>query len=312
MKPRQTRLTRMGRGISGRQTRAESGPRRGFRVPHTISDTYPLEPLFADALRDKREAHHFNDCRPRSARFSVDKHRQPTNSSIGGRTIRDSRRIYPLPTPGPYRMSGKMSPLSSIKNALVPHGKRPRRIVSGILKGAVLQIDLTCQSQLYLGLMERELHPWFARLSKGIVSAIDIGASEGIYSIYFLLRTSATEIFIFEPDDQEREYLESNLSLNHILRDSRVILSDKFVGIETSECNVSLDSFNSEFKTPCLVKIDIEGFETDALMGASHLLRSDDTRWIIEVHSPEQEENCRRLLSAHGYQTRIVSKAWWR
>src|SRR5262245_5267272 len=112
--------------------------------------------------------------------------------------------------------------LSAIKNLLVPKGRAPRRIFSGAFKGLTLDLDLSCQTQVYLGLAERETHPWIKRLSRGIASAVDIGAADGEYALYFLARTNAKRIYSFEPSAQSTAILLTNLRLNGFEGDSKL------------------------------------------------------------------------------------------
>src|ERR1019366_10213370 len=50
------------------------------------------------------------------------------------------------------------SMLSKIKSCFVPAGKKPRTIKTGPFKGIRLNLDLQYQTQMWLGLQERELH----------------------------------------------------------------------------------------------------------------------------------------------------------
>jgi predicted RNA methylase len=84
-----------------------------------------------------------------------------------------------------------------------------------------MELDLMCQTQLYLGLFERELYKWVAKLSTDINTAIDIGAGEGEYTLQLLAKTSAKKVFAFEPSPSNRARLITNLELNGIARDAR-------------------------------------------------------------------------------------------
>ncbi len=151
-----------------------------------------------------------------------------------------------------------------LKKSLFPSGLAPRMIRSGLLAGLKMDLDFAHHTQRWLGLQERELYGWFRRLSGGIHTAIDVGASEGMYTLYFLAKIPATKVFAFEPSEDGLRQLKSNLSL------------------------VSL------------------------LEGARNLLRSPETRWIIEVHSKALQEKCLELLQTANYRTLVVRNAWWR
>src|SRR5262245_60176270 len=98
--------------------------------------------------------------------------------------------------------------LSSLKNMVVPAGRAPRRIVAGLFSGLTMELDLRSQTQLYLGLFERETYSAMRRLTTGIASAIDVGAAYGEYTLYLLAKTSAHKVWAFEPASAERERLQ--------------------------------------------------------------------------------------------------------
>lgn len=202
--------------------------------------------------------------------------------------------------------------LSAIKRSFVQPKLMPRTIVAGPFKGLRMNLDLASQSQIYLGLFEKEVHESLRSLSKGIRSAIDVGAAYGEYTLYFLERTNAEVVFAFEPETEQRMKLESNLNLNSTNR-SRLKISDSFIGDAQNEgrwCN--LDSLVSAIEEPCLIKIDIEGAESLALAGAKEMLKMPRVRWLIETHSIEEEARCLEALHLANYQTRIIKNAWWR
>lgn len=205
-----------------------------------------------------------------------------------------------------------MRPLSAIKNLLVPKGRAPRRILSGAFKGLTLDLDLSYQTQVYLGLYERETHPWIKRLSQGIASAVDIGAAEGEYALYFLARTNAKRVYSFDPSPQSTAVFLSNLRLNGFEGDTRLTISPQFVGDQDSPTQCTLDSVLAEIEPPLLVKMDVDGFEMVVLRGASRMLADYPVRWIIETHTSELERQCVKLLADNGFKTRIIPNAWWR
>lgn len=202
--------------------------------------------------------------------------------------------------------------LSIIKTAIVPKGRSPRKIVSGPFNGIVMNLDLTTQFQFYIGTFERETQKWIRRLSQGIKSAVDIGAADGEYSLYFLSRTNSSKVYAFEPMSECRERIAHNLRNNHLTDVARFSLSDKMVGAKDNEQSCTLDSLLSRLDFPCFVKMDVDGGETEILTGAASLLRKENVRWLIETHSKALERDCMRILQDSGYTTRMVPNAWWR
>jgi len=166
--------------------------------------------------------------------------------------------------------------------------------------------------QIYLGLFERETHPWLNRLSKGISTAIDIGVAHGEYTLYFLKKTKATKIFAFEPDPKCIPFLHENLKLNGVDRSERLEVSAKLVGVSDTEEEIRLDSLAESIHAPCFVKMDVDGAEEQILKGAKTFNTLPDSRWLIETHSKELEIACVRILTDAGFKTRIIPNAWWR
>lgn len=173
-------------------------------------------------------------------------------------------------------------------------------------------LSLRTQSQVYVGLFEKEIHPWLNRLSNGIATAIDIGAAHGEYTLYFLTKTKATKVFAFEPDVSLFPCLHENLRLNGLDQSGRLEISAKFLGFSDTDRETRLDSLATSVDAPCLIKMDVDGAEAQILNGAETINALPDVRWIIETHSRELESLCDRILIAAGFQTRIIPNARWR
>ncbi len=201
---------------------------------------------------------------------------------------------------------------SRLKRLVLPAGRAPRVIRAGVLRGLRMQLDLAHQAQRWLGLQERELYGWLRKLSAGIATAIDAGASDGMYTLYFLIRTSARKVLAFEPGAESRKLLEENLKENGLYGDTRLEVVAEYVGARSEGEFTTLDSFLGPLVLPCLVKVDVDGGEADLLRGARELLALRHVRWIIEVHSKELENECLDILSEAGYRTRRIPNAWWR
>jgi hypothetical protein len=202
--------------------------------------------------------------------------------------------------------------LSFVKQKFVSNECAPRTVVAGPFRGIRMNLNLTHQTQLYLGLFERETHPWLKRLSKGIRTGIDIGAADGEYTLFLLKSTGASKIYSFEPDPTMVARLRSNLRLNHELELERLQISTKFVGRSSSGDIVCLDALAEDIRCPCLIKIDVDGAEAEILAGASTIKTMPDIRWLIETHSEKLERSCVNSLQSAGFKTRIIRNAWWR
>jgi hypothetical protein len=202
--------------------------------------------------------------------------------------------------------------LSGLKNLVFPPERNPRNIVAGPFKGITMGLSLRNETQVYLGLFEKETHPWLMRLSRSLKTAVDIGAANGEYTLFFLMKTEAKTVYAFEPDTSCLPILQENLSLNGIAQTPRLKICTKFVGESESGGKIRLDALADSINSPCLIKMDVDGAEERILKGAMVLNGLPGIRWLIETHSKENEIGCLEILSGAGFQTRIIRNAWWR
>lgn len=203
-----------------------------------------------------------------------------------------------------------MSALSTLKNRIVTPGVRPLEVRGGLLKGLKLQLDLQHHTQVYLGLYEHELHDWVRRFSADAVTAVDVGAADGAYAMYFLKHAPVQRVYAFEPDRRAYGLLLGNLRLNNLYEDERLRVFAAAAGCTGSA--MALDELLDDLPEPTLVKVDVEGGELDVLRGAERLLRRGGASWIIETHSAGLETDCAGVLRSHGLEVAIVSPGWWR
>lgn len=212
----------------------------------------------------------------------------------------------------PHATLGKLELKSRLKKLVLPSGRAPRAILAGLLRGLTMHLDLAHDSQRWLGLQERELHGWLQKFSAGIATAIDVGASDGMYTLFFLGKTTARKVLAFEPNAESLRRLKENLKENGLEGDPGLEMVCKYVGARNEGDVTTLDSFLPTLIPPCLVKVDVDGGEADVLRGAQELLAVRDVRWIIEVHSQGLENECLQILEEAGYRTRRIPNAWWR
>lgn len=200
---------------------------------------------------------------------------------------------------------------SSLKRILVRPGQRAQRILFGLNKGLIMSLDLRDDLQRKLGIWEHEISRFFRDRRQSIRSAIDVGASDGFYTLFFLKKTTATRVFAFEPSGDARRLLLLNLKANGLEGDPRLVLSSEVVG--SSEIGAAkLEAIQGCVVTPCLVKVDVEGAEAEVLLGSGSLMDMPGLTWVIETHSLELEKECQALLRHRGYSATVVRNASWR
>lgn len=199
-----------------------------------------------------------------------------------------------------------------VKGLFVRSGQRPRRILAGPFNNIHMLLDLTTQTQLYLGLIERETYRDLRKLSHGINSAIDIGAAFGQYTLFFLLKTSAQKVVAVDPSLQLAEQFDTNLMLNNLKNSPKLKVLRKYVSHKNTEYEVTLDTILAELSEPCLIKMDVDGAEVNILNASHEILKHSNIRWLIETHSESLENECIQILAAANYHVRIIPNAWWR
>jgi predicted RNA methylase len=174
-----------------------------------------------------------------------------------------------------------------------------------------MRLDLQVQSQLYVGLFERELHPWITRLSQGVRCVVDIGAGDGEYSLFGLAKTNADRVLAFEPSFEMCRRLRENV--NHSPRPERLQIYQTAIGSTDTPTQTSVATLAQRVLVPCLLKMDIDGGEANVLRLASeHLLAINGLRWIVETHSKSLEDACAAIFTQAGYSVQTIPNAWWR
>jgi hypothetical protein len=170
-----------------------------------------------------------------------------------------------------------------------------------------MSLDLASQSQMYLGLTEREVYQWLQQVSADINTAIDIGAAEGEYALYFLAKTLARQVIIIEPNRRSHHLLRENLRLNGFDNSQRASIIATYIASE----RFPLDQLQAVIVPPCCIKMDVDGGETSILRSARRILAMPQIRWIIETHSAELEKECCDIFDQAGYRTVIIPNAFW-
>lgn len=130
-------------------------------------------------------------------------------------------------------------------------------------------------------------------------SVVDAGCCEGNFAIRFVDRVS--KLYLVEPDPIWVECLKKTF---HPFRD-KVVICDKALARYDSGATVTLDSLLRGQKIDYL-KMDIEGAEVDALLGAQDtLLKNNVNCSICSYHKMNDEKNIRFILGSLGYQTEV-------
>src|SRR5436189_3772112 len=97
----------------------------------------------------------------------------------------------------------KTGVLASIKSKLVPDECRVRLVLFGLFKGLRFEINLRSQTQLYLGLWERETYRAIRRAAETGEWFVDIGAGKGELCAFFSTLQRIRRVVAIEPNEIE-------------------------------------------------------------------------------------------------------------
>ena len=78
---------------------------------------------------------------------------------------------------------------------------------------------------------------------------------------------------------------------------------------DVSVACVTLDQLlaTGRFPVPDLIKVDVEGAESQVLRGSQKLLREHAAIWFVALHSTDEKSSCMRLLATAGYSVSSLS-----
>ncbi|MDF2118183.1 FkbM family methyltransferase [Roseiarcaceae bacterium H3SJ34-1] len=200
--------------------------------------------------------------------------------------------------------------ISSVKMRLVSDESRPRDVVAGIFKGLKLSLNLASQTQIYLGLWERETYPAIEKAANSATWFVDVGAGAGELCCYFAKRPNVNRIYAIEPQRSELVLAKQNASLNAI-PDGKIDYLQKRVSPDAADDAIKLDDL-ALGEGPGFIKIDVDGFEMEVLRSGPNLLARKNVTLLIETHTVLLEKECISFLQSMGYSCVIIYNAWWR
>jgi FkbM family methyltransferase len=208
-----------------------------------------------------------------------------------------------------------LSTQSTIKATRLQLNEIRRRLGTGLYaydlgQGVRIEFDLSqnldafmCDYLLRFGRYEREVEAALSRLITAETTFVDVGANIGYFTVIF--SRSARTVYAFEPVPGVFERLSRNLSLNGCknVRALQLAVSKERATLRMYESKisdghdstvrrfehdrsilvqaVSLDEALDPSAKDIVMKVDVEGSETDVLMGALGLIRSGRVSAIV-------------------------------
>jgi hypothetical protein len=141
----------------------------------------------------------------------------------------------------------------------------------------------------------RYLTPDFAVGNDDVVA--DIGAAEANFSLSVI--DTVKKVYIFEKD---REWIEA-LKVTFAPWPGKVEIVSKYVASVDDETRIKLDTFLKNNSDVTLLKIDVDGAESDVLSGGKEMLSSSDPIRIAlcTYHKNDDELEFTALLRDNGF-----------
>jgi FkbM family methyltransferase len=215
--------------------------------------------------------------------------------------------------------------LRSIRKRIVRARYGDRTFVSDYL-GAhfVVRLDNVIGREIAFRSFERDRLENFISLCKTAVPDLflDLGANCGVYSCVLLKNRLVPGAVLFEPDAENADLLRENLQINNLAEhaelhqaaagrargratlvpgppgnkgQSRIASGELSYPIEI----VAVDDIVTTSGKTIAVKIDVEGFECEALAGMTRLL--NENRGIAQIETYDHEAPVMAAMKAAGY-----------
>jgi FkbM family methyltransferase len=204
------------------------------------------------------------------------------------------------------------APLRRLLTSSAPSGFTLVDVCGGLLAGARMHVDLSCEKYYWLGTHEEAVQSVLrAHVAPGDV-AYDIGAHAGFFTLLLSRLTGPSgRVLAFEPVRDNAARLASNLSENRSTNVDlhAVALSDTtgmapFVsersslqgalvprdGASRGEAAVATTTIDDLVAAgappPSMMKVDVEGAEGRVLAGGRKTIARHLPKMIVEIHSP--------------------------
>ncbi|HBH26771.1 MAG TPA: hypothetical protein DDX54_05165 [Rhodospirillaceae bacterium] len=235
------------------------------------------------------------------------------------------RKLFNIPK-GFFKESPSLrSEIENIKSYIIDPN-RPLSIKTGEKFYLPNRLEDFIQSQIATSrdFYEKKRILKFGQYIKERSCIIDVGANIGNHSIYWAIHKKAKRIYAFEPIKENFSLLEKNIKLNNLSgivscfncglgRSKGKAETDYFNPcnrgatslIESDKGDIdlaSLDIILKDIKPDCVnfIKIDVEGFEENVLIGAQETIQKFFPVLWIETFA-NNRERVFRLLDQMGY-----------
>ncbi len=211
---------------------------------------------------------------------------------------------------------------------LVPGSSRKRvRVQGGPSEGLLLEVDPRWEHTAWDGSYEPEALKVFLKLVKPHMLVFDIGAGFGFYAM--LAARVGANVIAFEPDPENARSLSQHVTMNnlgggiHIIHQAvyshtghiTLAASEGLSAHRNTSVRVHSDDPRAGFDVPCttlddyigdntgpgIVKLDVEGAESNVLRGADRTFRTVRPVLLCEIHDEENAQFSQEWLRERDY-----------
>ncbi|MGH9500211.1 MAG: FkbM family methyltransferase [Terriglobales bacterium] len=203
----------------------------------------------------------------------------------------------------------------------------------GLIRGMKRKGGLGWLPASVSGSVETREHQFWQSLDLSGKTVYDVGAFHGLLTLFFASR--ARQVICYEPNQSNRKRLEENVALNHLsnvrvrptgLGSRRETLRMAFnpltpggatvdqratdhllrhsSGVRVEDVPVTTlasDIAENQLPAPDFIKIDIEGWEIEALRGARDILQTSHSELFLEMHGETMDEKKRKVAQIVEY-----------
>lgn len=240
-----------------------------------------------------------------------------------------------------YRLPVLSSLIRNQLNLSAPSGLSEVVIASGVLRGALLKLDLKSEKYYWLGIYEPQLIKAIYDFCKTGMIVYDVGANLGYISLVFARVVGMDgQVYAFEPLPANIQRITEHIALNsfqsviHLIpcavsncegREIFLVHQEHAMGklAGSSGRNITyvnriqvnslrLDDFVYRDGNPCpdVIKIDIEGGGIKAIPGILRLLAEARPILFMELHGPEEQQVAWNAFKENSYVIRKMQKGY--
>lgn len=195
-------------------------------------------------------------------------------------------------------------------------------VIGSQLRGLYLKAGPLFSFSLFWRNAEPEKHYVYRLLVKENDVVFDVGANVGLHSYYFSKNYKSIQVFAFEPQPDNISFIKETISRNKL---KNIELVDRALGAKEGEIYFDTASNNSQgfitetetglkvkvdtldhFITsrnlfPKLIKVDVEGAESQVLEGFRNSIEKILPILVIELHTPENDRAVSAFFQNYDY-----------